>query len=85
MKTQLRRIGNSVGSIIPAAMLRQLGLHEGQEMEVCITGNGLLLKPVHTSTPVLPFSEQELLADLDAHTAHSDALFELEPAETGSE
>jgi hypothetical protein len=30
----------------------------------------------------VPYSEQELLADLDAHAAHSDALFELEPAET---
>jgi antitoxin MazE len=34
MKTQIRRVGNSLGSIIPAPVVRQLALVEGAEMDV---------------------------------------------------
>ena len=32
MRTQVRRIGNSLGNIIPAVFIRQLGLVDGAEL-----------------------------------------------------
>ena len=34
MRTQVRKIGNSLGNIIPAAFIKQLGLVEGADIEV---------------------------------------------------
>lgn len=44
MLAPLRNIGNSKGIIIPAAYLKQLGMHS--EVELTLEGNALLLKAV---------------------------------------
>lgn len=38
MRTQVRKIGNSLGNIIPAAFIKQLGLVEGSDIEVKADG-----------------------------------------------
>ncbi|EKA5636003.1 AbrB/MazE/SpoVT family DNA-binding domain-containing protein [Vibrio navarrensis] len=74
MRTQVRRIGNSLCSIIPAAFIRQLGLIEGAEIEVKADGKKITIEPINRPKKRFPFSEKELLKGLDAHTAHADEL-----------
>ncbi len=77
MKTQLRKVGNSVGSIIPAAMLRQLNLDVGTPIDMQIKGGAIVITPVKPPILRLPFSEADLLDGLDAHTAHADEMAQL--------
>ena len=74
MRTQVRKIGNSLGNIIPAAFIKQLGLVEGADIEVKADGNKIIIEPVKRPKKRFPFSEQELINGLDAHTAHADEL-----------
>ncbi len=74
MKTQIRRIGNSLGSIIPAPLVRQLGLVEGVEIDVQIKQGAIVLTPLRPVSKQLPFSEAELLDGIEAFNAHADEL-----------
>jgi len=74
MRTQIRKIGNSLGNIIPAAFIRQLSLEEGAEIEVRAEDGRIIIIPVSIRSQNFPFSEQELLKDITAHTAHADEL-----------
>ncbi|MFA6019635.1 MAG: AbrB/MazE/SpoVT family DNA-binding domain-containing protein [Rhodospirillales bacterium] len=42
-KTTLRKIGNSLGIILPRPLLDQFGFSEGSEIQVIVTPEGLLL------------------------------------------
>ncbi|MDY0362655.1 MAG: AbrB/MazE/SpoVT family DNA-binding domain-containing protein [Desulforegulaceae bacterium] len=83
MKTQVRKIGNSLGSIIPATLIRQLRLKEGSEIFVREEGGKIIFEPVQNLKTFLPFSEKEILKGLNAHTAHADALADLSEKEMG--
>jgi antitoxin MazE len=74
MRTQIRKIGNSLGNIIPAAYIKQLGLVVGSDIEVKSDGKKLIIELVKRPKKHFPFSEVELLAGLDSHTAHADEL-----------
>ncbi|MDA9556899.1 AbrB/MazE/SpoVT family DNA-binding domain-containing protein [Vibrio sp.] len=74
MRTQVRKIGNSLGNIIPATFIRQLGLVEGADIEVKTEGEKIIIEPVKRQKKRFPFSEKDLLKGLDAHTAHADEL-----------
>lgn len=74
MKTQIRRIGNSLGSIIPAPLVRQLALVEGVEIDVQIKEGAIVLTPLRPVSKQLPFSEAELLDGIEAFNAHADEL-----------
>ena len=74
MRTQIRKIGNSLGNIIPATYIKQLGLVVGADIDVKSDGNKLIIEPVKRPKKHFPFSEMELLTGLDAHTAHADEL-----------
>ncbi|MCS0431331.1 AbrB/MazE/SpoVT family DNA-binding domain-containing protein [Vibrio alginolyticus] len=74
MRTQVRKIGNSLGNIIPAAFIKQLGLAEGADIEVKADGGKIIIEPIKRPKKSFPFSEKELLKGLDAHTAHADEL-----------
>ena len=43
MNTTIRKIGNSEGIIIPKEILQRLGLKAGDEVELSVTKNGLLV------------------------------------------
>jgi len=81
MKTQIRRIGNSLGSIIPAPLVRQLALVEGVEIDVQIKEGAIVLTPLKPDSKQLPFSEIELLRGIEPFNAHADEL----PAHLSSE
>ena len=74
MRTQIRKIGNSLGNIIPATYIKQLGLVVGADIEVKSDGNKLIIEPIKRPKKHFPFSEMELLTGLDAYTAHADEL-----------
>lgn len=83
MRTQIRKIGNSLGSIIPAVYVRQLELVEGSEIEVESKDGIIVIRPAKKKSKRLPFSESELLSGLDAHTAHGDELAAVSDKECG--
>lgn len=45
MLTQVRKIGNSAGAIIPAPVLKELKLREGDSIDVSIVDNCIVIKP----------------------------------------
>lgn len=45
MKTVIRKIGNSSGAILPAAILKKLNLVEGAEVDVQEEGAHIVIKP----------------------------------------
>ena len=83
MRTQVRKIGNSLGNIIPATFIRQLGLVEGSDIEVKVDGKKITIEPIKCPKKRFPFSEKELLNGLDAHTAHADELAVVSGKELG--
>lgn len=83
MRTQIRKIGNSLGNIIPAAYIKQLGLVVGSEIEVKSEGEKLIIELVKRPKKHFPFSEMELLTGLDSHTAHADELATVSGKELG--
>ena len=74
MKTQIRKIGNSLGSIIPAPLVRQLAWVEGAEIDVQVKDGAIVLTPLKPDSKQLPFSEAELLDGIEAFNAHADEL-----------
>lgn len=80
MKTTVRKIGNSLGSIIPAPVAREFALEAGSEIEITMKDGKIIIEPI-TERKWFPFSEEDLLKDLTAHTAHADELAELSPKE----
>ncbi len=83
MRTQVRKIGNSLGNIIPATFIKQLGLVEGSDIEVKADGKKIVIEPVKRQKKRFPFSEKELLKGLDAHAAHADELAIVSSKEIG--
>lgn len=45
MKTQIRKIGNSAGTILPAHLLRKLDLAEGDAVEITDDGHRIVITP----------------------------------------
>jgi antitoxin MazE len=74
MKTQIRRVGNSLGSIIPAPLVRQLELTEGVEIDVQVKEGAIILTPLRQPSQKLPYSEAELLSGINAFSTHADEL-----------
>lgn len=83
MKTNIRKIGNSLGNIIPATLIRQLDLTEGRDIEITSKDGKIIIEPIEAKKNRLPFSEEDLLAGLTAHTAHADELATLSNKELG--
>lgn len=73
MMTQVRKIGNSLGSIIPSALIQRFGLVEGTRLNIKELNGMIVIEPV-TQAKKLPFSEQDLLININAHNAHADEL-----------
>lgn len=44
MLTQVRKIGNSAGTIIPAPVLKELKLREGDSIDVSVGDNCIIIK-----------------------------------------
>lgn len=46
MRTSLQKIGKATGVAIPKSLLKELGLGEGDKIEITLQGNSLVLAPV---------------------------------------
>ena len=46
MRTQLRRMGNSSGVIIPKPVLAQLGIEAGDSLDLALEGGRIVLVPL---------------------------------------
>jgi antitoxin component of MazEF toxin-antitoxin module len=51
MNTQLKKIGNSRGVIIPAAILKMLDIKESEEFTVRVEGKEIVLSKVNSFDP----------------------------------
>lgn len=60
MNTQLKKIGNSKGVIIPAAILKILDIKESEELTVKVEGKEIILSKVNSFDPK---SLEELFLD----------------------
>lgn len=58
MLTQVRKIGNSAGTIIPAPVLKELKLREGDSIDVSVGDNCIIIKAA-TAKP--KYSLEDLL------------------------
>ncbi len=62
MKTNIRKIGNSAGLILPAVILKKLNLSEGDEIQISEKENQIVITP----TKIKPkYTLKELLAQCD--------------------
>ncbi|ENN6469980.1 AbrB/MazE/SpoVT family DNA-binding domain-containing protein [Vibrio vulnificus] len=66
MRTKICRVGNSLGCVLAAPILRELGLSEGEPITVNLdTGQRrIMIEPVRGAKK-WPFSEQYLTDDLE--------------------
>lgn len=62
MKTNIRKIGNSSGAILPAAILKQLKLSEGDGVDIFASEGNIVIKPLKERPR---YSLDELLAQCD--------------------
>ncbi|MGX9417486.1 AbrB/MazE/SpoVT family DNA-binding domain-containing protein [Vibrio sp. WJH972] len=83
MRTQIRKIGNSLGNIIPAALIRHLNLEEGTEINVIEQNGKIVIEPIKTKKKRFPFSEAELTAEMTSYTVHADELAAISSKELG--
>lgn len=81
MMTQVRRIGNSLGHIIPMAFVQKFGLIEGTKLHIKEQNGTIVIEPI--TQKKFPFSEQELLNNLNGYTAHGDELAIVSAVELG--
>ncbi|MEQ5186373.1 AbrB/MazE/SpoVT family DNA-binding domain-containing protein [Providencia alcalifaciens] len=80
MNIAIKKWGNSQGIVIPLAILKQLGIEVGQQLDLVVENGTLVLSP--KKKKVL-FSEAYLLKNLDEHNSHSDELANIQGMETG--
>jgi antitoxin ChpS len=73
MKTNIRKIGNSAGMILPAVILKKLHLSEGDEIEISENGNQILLTPKQNKPK---YTLKELLAQCDLKAPMPEAVKE---------
>lgn len=72
IKTTIKKWGNSLGLRITGSMKSIPRFEENMPVTVDISEKGIVVEPVKKSRLKLPFTEAELLADLDKDTAHAD-------------
>lgn len=68
MQTKLRKIGSSLGTTLPKDVLDQLGLREGDMLNISVTSEGISLSPFD------PDFEAFLAAAEDTTAEYRDAL-----------
>ncbi len=79
---KIQKWGNGLGLRVSGVMRDVPGFHVGAEIDVDVTEQGLTIRkvmPQHFSA--VRYTEEQLLADLDRVTAHSELLAELSISE----
>jgi antitoxin MazE len=70
MNIQVGKWGNSLGVRIPSSLAKELGLHDGSELDLQQISGTLVMRPV-VQTEV-EFKLEELLAKVTPETLHSE-------------
>ncbi len=85
MHTQINKWGNSAAVRIPAGVLSDTGLAVNSEINIEAKDGRIIIEPAKSRRRSLnlPFTEEALLTNLDAHTAHADEVAEPSAAELG--
>lgn len=78
MQTQIRKIGNSKGAVIPAQILKQLDIKEGDHLNINTDNGCIVIKPV---TQKKKYQLADLLAKCDDSAPMPEALVEWDNAE----
>ena len=73
MKTNIRKIGNSAGMILPAVILKKLHLSEGDEIEISENGSQIVITPNQDKPK---YSLKELLAQCNLKAPMPDVVKE---------
>ena len=86
MQSQVKKWGNSAAIRIPANVLHDVGLSIHSIVNIDVIDDQIVIKsPNEKKQRIrLPFTETELLQNLDGYTAHADELASLLPSETDS-
>jgi antitoxin MazE len=64
MRVQISKWGNSTGLRLPKAVVEELGLKPGQEMELTVKGGEARLKPVNTKPHITFYRIEDLVAEM---------------------
>jgi antitoxin MazE len=70
MNIQVGKWGNSLGVRIPLAMAKELGLHDGSEIDLQQVSGSLILRPVVKEE--IAYSLDEMLAKMTPETIHTE-------------
>lgn len=73
MRTTIRKIGNSSGAILPAAILKKVNLSEGDEVEITEDGRSIVITPVDARPQ---YSLAQLLSQCDLAAPYPQELAE---------
>lgn len=73
METSLRNIGNSKGAVIPAQLLKELGIHVGDKLDAKAENGTLIISPIHSKPKYIL---NELLAQCDESAPMPNELVE---------
>jgi len=67
LRARIAKWGNSLGVRIPRAIAKEVGLDEGANVEVRVSGRNLVLAPAHRE-----YSLQELVAGITPKNRHRE-------------
>jgi len=67
LRARIAKWGNSLGVRIPKAVAKEVGLDEGTNVDVRVSGRNLVLAPAHRE-----YSLQELVAGITAKNRHGE-------------
>ena len=75
IETQLKKWGNSLALRVTGVMAELPGFHDGSKVTVEVTEEGFTVRPAKEDRrSLLPYSEEELLADMSLDNSHADEL-----------
>ena len=76
VESEIKKWGNSLALRVTGIMADLPDFRDGTKVIVEVSEEGIMVKPVRSTrkNQRLPYSEQELLADLCPETAHADEL-----------
>ena len=83
MEGRINKWGNSAAVRLPASVLTTLGLTLNSPITIDVIEGKIVIAPADNSRKrfELPFTEEFLLENLDAHNAHADELAVLQAGE----
>ncbi len=63
MQTKLRRVGTSLGTTLPKDVIDRLGLREGDQLNIVITSEGIMLSPYNPDFEAFLEAAEETTAE----------------------